>query len=49
MHGEGMSHVMDAWAGVFIVRDAALFKQLPEGLINSAVTQTVSSQVNEQR
>jgi len=32
MHGEGMAQIMDTWAGVFVVRNTALFKQLPEGL-----------------
>lgn len=42
MHGKGMPQVMDTWTGVFVVGDAALFKQLPEGVIDCAVTQAVS-------
>ena len=49
MHGEGMPQVMDTWAGVFVVTNTTLFKQFPESLIDCAVTQFVSPQVNEQR
>lgn len=42
MNGEGMPQVMDTWTSVFVVNDAALFKQLSEGVIDCAVTQAAS-------
>jgi hypothetical protein len=33
---------MDTWTSVFVVNDAALFKQLSEGVIDCAVTQAAS-------
>ena len=49
MDGKGMTQVMDTWAGMFIVSDAALFKQLPEGMMDGAMAQPAGPQIDEQR
>jgi len=40
---------MDTRAAVFVVSDAAFFKQLSKGAMDCAVTQAARPQINEQR
>ena len=46
---ERMAQVMDAWAAILVIRDAALFQQVQEGGVDRRMQQQASTRINEKR
>ncbi len=44
-HGKRVPHVMNAWAGVPVIRDPALAQEPPESLVDAGVAQAAATLV----